>query len=71
MARPWTWVLTDDGRSHATAVGQWRPGAQLSAVCGAMVTAGSALVAVQVDPCLSCLQLVGHAEPRDEQVGAR
>lgn len=67
--RPWMWVLTDDGRSHATATAEIRAGAEISAVCGAMVMTGSALVTVQVDPCLPCLQLVGT--PIDERTGTR
>lgn len=67
MARPWMWLLTEDGRAHATAA-EAAAGVEISAVCGAMVV-GCPQPVVHGDPCLSCLQLVGA--PTAERVGVR
>jgi hypothetical protein len=72
MTRPWTWALADDGEVHATAVSGFAPGTELSAVCGRMVVTRSGLSAVsRVNPCLSCLQLVGVIDWHAVRAGAR
>lgn len=68
MERPWTWVLTDKGWAHATAA-DVAPDVEISAVCGVMVIGSpQSVVFSHVNPCLSCLQLVGAPS---ERVGAR
>lgn len=72
MTRPWTWLLTGDGQVHATAAAGVTAGPEISAVCGAMVAPASVLVDVGgVDPCLSCVALLGAIDWADDQVTAR
>lgn len=69
MARPWTWVPTEGGQVHATATDTLTAGVEISAVCGAMVTPVPTLVEVGcVDPCLSCVQLIGAIDWAVEQL---
>lgn len=72
MTRPWTWMLIGDGQVHATDAAGVAAGAEISAVCGATVAPPSVPVeAGGVDPCLSCVALVGAIDWVGDQVAAR